>query len=191
MKKAATDNKLTSHSAGIWVDIEDIGDESLEIGFVKEPSFCDLKDRDVKIAGNIIVNCTLNKCDTDIYLNGRVSTLLEFVCSRCLDNFTEGIDTEFSAEYIPEKTESPKEEVELLKGDFNISYYKGEKIDILPLIRDQILLSVRIKPLCKEDCLGLCPYCGRNLNAGKCSCKTEDVDERLAVLQRLKIKYKK
>ena len=187
-KVSAVDKKSAHLPEGLWIDIEDIGDEGLNVEFIKNPSYFDFRDRDFKIVKDVTINCTLTKCDEVIYLNGQISTFVELTCSRCLDNFTDEISTKFSLEYLPEKGESSsKEELELIESDLNISYYTGDKIDILPTVRDQILLSISIKPLCKGNCLGLCPHCGQNLNISKCNCKENDIDERLEILKKIKL----
>ena len=61
----------------------------------------------------------------------------------------------------------------------------GYTLDLFSLVRDDILLEMPIKHLCSEDCLGLCPICGQNLNEGSCGCKKEAVDPRMAVLDQL------
>jgi uncharacterized protein len=179
--------KSDSSPEGLWIDIEDIGEEGLALDFVKDPSFFAIEKKDFKIVKDVVIHCSLSKCDNDIYVTGKVSAGLEFACSRCLEIFTEQIDAEFSTEYLLETERPTEEEMEIVEGDFGISYYSGEKIDILPAVMDQILLSVPIKPLCKEECRGLCPQCGQNLNVGKCNCQAEDIDERLTVLKRIKL----
>jgi DUF177 domain-containing protein len=58
-------------------------------------------------------------------------------------------------------------------------------LHLADLIRQYLLLAVPMHPLCREDCKGLCPQCGRNLNNGGCTCNTESGDERWAALKRL------
>ena len=98
--------KSDSNPAGLWINIEDIGDEGLNVEFIKNPSYFDFRDRNFKIVKDVTINCTLTKCDEVIYLNGQTSTSVELTCSRCLDNFTDEIVAEFSVEYLPEKGES-------------------------------------------------------------------------------------
>ena len=59
------------------------------------------------------------------------------------------------------------------------------KLDLDELIRTDILLELPTKFLCKEDCKGLCPTCGKNLNEGACNCQTHQIDPRLEVLKQL------
>src|SRR5919199_2128329 len=63
---------------------------------------------------------------------------------------------------------------------------KGDRIDLAPLAREALLLELPLAPLCREACLGLCPRCGADLNAGPCQCAVDDRDPRWAVLDALK-----
>jgi DUF177 domain-containing protein len=72
--------------------------------------------------------------------------------------------------------------------DLEFSYYDGEEVDLTPLIREQTLLALPTRPLCREDCRGLCPRCGANLNQGDCGCPTEAGDPRLSVLRSLTVR---
>ena len=68
-----------------------------------------------------------------------------------------------------------------------MSTYSGEEVVLDDLVREQILLGVPSYPLCREDCAGLCPRCGQDLNRGRCECDTAPVDPRLAKLKSIKI----
>ena len=63
---------------------------------------------------------------------------------------------------------------------------RDDQIDLDEVLREQFYLALPMKPLCREDCAGLCPQCGTNRNTGTCSCETEPEDPRLAPLRRLK-----
>jgi uncharacterized protein len=69
--------------------------------------------------------------------------------------------------------------------DVDISYYRDDRIDLNELLREQFYLALPMKPLCRDDCKGLCPQCGTNLNTGACSCATQWEDPRLAPLKGL------
>ena len=58
-------------------------------------------------------------------------------------------------------------------------------LDLAPLLRAETLIGVSHRALCRDDCQGLCPGCGANLNYAACSCDLDDVDPRLAALKRL------
>jgi uncharacterized protein len=79
------------------------------------------------------------------------------------------------------------EEKELRAEELDFVYYSDDLIDIDPLLAEQLLLQIPMKILCREDCKGLCPHCGVNMNADDCQCREKRVDVRLAVLNKLKI----
>ena len=99
-----------------------------------------------------------------------------FVCGRCLDAMSCELEVPFSERFLPEGKEA---------DDEDIVFYAGEEIDIQDLIRENLLLAEPLTPVCKEECQGLCPVCGVNLNATTCSCDRTPVDPRLAVLTEL------
>ena len=69
--------------------------------------------------------------------------------------------------------------------------YSGKEIDLQPAVREQILLSVPPPPLCREDCKGLCPQCGKDLNEGECGCDRTVLDPRWAALKGIQLKKEK
>ena len=70
--------------------------------------------------------------------------------------------------------------------DASVTFYQDDAIDLGEMLREQFYLAVPMKPLCRDDCKGLCPQCGTNRNTGQCSCTQGWVDPRLAALQALK-----
>lgn len=128
----------------------------------------------------------------DIYaVEGRVQTTLELVCSRCLDPFRQELDSPFRLTLSPEmpkmaSAEGPAEsglDLEAV-GQF---VFRGEEIDFRDVIQEQVLLALPMRPLCREDCQGLCPSCGQPKRLGDCGCVRETGDPRLAVLKQLKL----
>jgi len=98
-----------------------------------------------------------------------------FSCVRCLKHFTTACDTSLILTYI-EGADPGKatDNVDLAKTDIDKTYYKGAFIDLMIGIREAIMLSFPIAPLCKEDCAGLCPNCGINRNSKSCDCVVEE-----------------
>ena len=133
------------------------------------------------------VQCRITKTSSTIFIKGNLSVLLGICCSRCLEDADLSVDGDFYYTLVPLKPET-KEEVELQAQELEISYYQGDFIDLTPIICEQIILQIPIKPLCSEECKGLCPHCGMNLNVASCNCHLEFVDPRLAVLKNIKIK---
>jgi uncharacterized protein len=108
-------------------------------------------------------------------------------CARCLDEFTLEVERPFHCVLVPH-SDVPAE-VELEEDDLDLSYYSGDEVDVSPLIREQLLLSLPTQPLCHEACRGLCPKCGANRNRETCACPADFSDPRLAVLHGLKASH--
>jgi uncharacterized protein len=119
-------------------------------------------------------------------LVGRVTTELELTCSRCLEPYRFPIDTAFDHRYLPSSQAATDVEGEVEANDLETSYYSDDQIDLQELMREQFYLALPMKPLCLEECQGLCAQCGTNLNTGTCDCAPVWEDPRLAALKTLK-----
>jgi uncharacterized protein len=119
-------------------------------------------------------------------LVGRVQTTLELPCSRCVEPFDWPIDAAFDLRYQPQPAPAGGDEREIAEDDLTTAFYEGDTIDLGQLMREQFYLSLPMKPLCRDDCRGLCPMCGANLNKAQCDCRRDWDDPRFAVLKKLK-----
>lgn len=119
-------------------------------------------------------------------LVGGVRTTLEMPCGRCLEPYTMPLDQTFDLRYQPHSRNTGEGEREIEEDDLTTAFYENEEIDLGQLMREQFYLALPMKPLCRQDCHGLCPVCGTNLNRGRCECKQNWEDPRLAVLKKLK-----
>jgi uncharacterized protein len=118
-------------------------------------------------------------------LVGRVQTELELGCSRCIEAFRMPVDATFDLRYLPASEMVAQDEREVPEEDLDTSFYRDDQIDLNELLREQFYLVLPMKPLCREDCQGLCRQCGTNLNTATCSCAPEWEDPRLAPLKKL------
>jgi uncharacterized protein len=121
-------------------------------------------------------------------LTGRAQTVLELPCSRCLEPFTSPVDASFDLVYHPMAANVGEGEREVEDEDLSTAFYDDQQIDLGQLMREQFYLSLPMKPLCRDDCRGLCPVCGTNLNRATCDCNREWEDPRMAVLKNMKRK---
>lgn len=119
---------------------------------------------------------TLSKLGDILTLNGTIHTVLELTCSRCVEKFSYPIDMT-----IKEKLTTNDKE----NKDDDLIFINSDTIDITEIIENNIILTLPIQRLCKEDCKGLCHQCGANLNLSTCHCKNDDIDPRLAKLKDL------
>lgn len=151
------------------IKINEIPNEGLNLNYIEDPDNLDL-GKGVRTEEGISVNVKVTKYENIISVAGRIGGTLIMECSRCLKEFPYSINPSFHINYTPVE-EFNKEEHELKKEDLDINFYSGESIEITDLVVEQILLATSIKPLCKQDCLGLCPRCGKDLNTGRCTCE--------------------
>lgn len=110
-----------------------------------------------------------------INLEGNICSELSLPCSRCFVNFSHTINVP-----IHEKFSANPE-----NKDDDIILIDGDTIDITNVIKNNIIMSLPIKKLCKDDCKGLCQHCGTNLNISSCNCSNDDIDSRLTKLKDL------
>ena len=112
---------------------------------------------------------------------------MELTCSRCLKSFERSIEKNFELDYRPDPmVEEEGEEFSLTYSDLDIGFYRDQRLDLSSLISEQVVLEIPMKPVCHEECRGLCDQCGADLNEGDCDCKPHSVDPRLATLERLR-----
>ncbi len=119
-------------------------------------------------------------------LVGRVQATLDLACSRCLDWYPLPVASEFDLRYLPQSANSGEGELEVAEEDLSTAFYEHDVIDLGQLVREQFYLALPMKPLCRPDCLGLCPQCGANRNRERCGCTGGWVDPRWSALARLR-----
>lgn len=110
-------------------------------------------------------------------------------CSRCLTAFSVPLNVSFDEEFVqgePGAEDAADDDDEELGVERTVTYYQGDEIDLSDPLRENVLLELPMQPLCDEDCKGLCPTCGSNLNTETCQCtEATTVDPRLAALKDL------
>jgi len=121
-----------------------------------------------------------------VKVNGHFSTSVQLACSRCLERFLLPLQRRFSLRFsreIPAGLHTGGGEVELTADAIGLIYFKGEEIQLQDTIQEQVVLALPFKPLCREDCKGLCPQCGADLNAAPCACGAVAGNNPFAVLK--------
>lgn len=143
--------------------------------------------REYRLEGPIDVALSFYRAGTELFFSGTLKTRSQAVCARCAEEFASAGERPFRLVMSP-KAIGYDGDSALRADDLEFSLYEGEEIDLSPLIREQILLALPTRPLCREDCRGLCPHCGVNLNRGTCGCRAESFDSRLAALRSLNLR---
>ncbi len=131
----------------------------------------------------------LRRTDDTLIVDGRILTKARRACSRCTELFDRKLDIQFKSVFTHEAVVG--KDVELKREDLELNFFHGDMFDIGQAIVEQISLNLPVKPLCNDDCLGLCVRCGKNLNDGICGCRDESIDIRFEKLKNLSIKQQR
>ncbi len=121
----------------------------------------------------------------DIRLRAHISGDFELLCARCLDTIAYRADEEFDLIFRPSEADTETGERAITEAETEIGYYEGSGLLLEDVVREQVLLSLPDRSLCRQDCKGLCPRCGANLNGSPCQCESTVVDPRWGALQGL------
>jgi uncharacterized protein len=124
----------------------------------------------------------------DIRVQGELATSVEMACARCLEPVAREVARMFELLYRPRGVDAGRDEISITQAEAEIGYYVGEGVELKDILREQILLEVPIKVVCREECKGLCPRCGQNLNEGACHCPTTLAGPRWEALKGLRDK---
>jgi uncharacterized protein len=115
--------------------------------------------------------------DGSVHVRGRLGAPVEMECRRCLDGITRSVEVGLDLRFDPEI--GPEDEEE---GLYALDPQALE-LDLLPALREELLLALPEFPLCSPDCRGICSMCGTNRNEGDCDCQVERVDSRWDALR--------
>jgi uncharacterized protein len=119
----------------------------------------------------------------DVVIAGDVEATVPVACGRCLEEFPVRTRAAVDVRFIPRPPGGDR--VELGSDDLDLDFYDGDEIDLSRLVQSETALALPMKPLCREDCRGLCPVCGNNRNLAACVCPERAPDPRLGVLRDL------
>ncbi len=121
-------------------------------------------------------------------MNGEITADLVLQCGRCLDGLLERLDESFSvALSIVDEENSLEEELELDEERINSITLIDDEVDLLPILLEHVFMALPTHSLCSENCPGLCPYCGADLNIVSCTCEPRHFNNRFGKLKDLKI----
>jgi uncharacterized protein len=130
----------------------------------------DLGDDRARLVADANVNGRASKKGSEVTLRGSIATTVEIVCDRCAAAVALPLGAKFDASFLPAEAAAGTSHSELGKDELDYSIYQGAAVDLDELVREQILLALPMRQLCREDCKGLCASCGADLNAEDCAC---------------------
>jgi uncharacterized metal-binding protein YceD (DUF177 family) len=135
-----------------------------------------------------MLHCRVSRGDAGlVQVTGRLQSRLGLSCGRCLETFELDVDGPIDLVYLPRDraVSADEDAVDLSDRDMVVAYYDGTQLDLGEMVREQLLLGLSMKQLCREDCRGLCALCGANRNHAACSCPPSESISPLAPLGQL------
>jgi uncharacterized protein len=145
----------------------------------------ELKREELANVGPLQLEASVRKGDLpgEYVVEGTAKIVADLECSRCVEPYPFASTSPFNLRFRPRSEASrQEEEVELTPDEFDIEFYTDRVVSLRDLANEQIQLSIPMKPLCEEKCLGLCPQCGTNRNREACKCEASIVDQRWGAL---------
>ena len=167
------------------IHVDEIPPEGLVVDLDEDGNLLFEKEQGLIFEEKIRSHLVLYRAGGSVVLNGNAQTRLLLGCSRCLERFPYDVDHSFSLEYRPLSEINDRGEIELAADELDVEFFSEGTIDLKDVAMGQVAEQIPFKPLCHEQCGGLCPNCGVNLNESNCDCANEAVDPRLAVLKDL------
>jgi uncharacterized protein len=187
---AAEQNAMNPPESVSFDEIDEFGPQSFTRTF--DVTGEELDRPEVIRLGDVALEATADKGDApgEYEIEGMVSFTADLTCSRCVDPFPFAISSPFHIRYRPRPEGSDGEleqDVEITsEEELDLEFYTERSVSLRDLAIQQIQLSLPMKPLCDEACLGLCAKCGANLRREECDCQSKPTDERWGVLQGLR-----
>ncbi|MGC3973042.1 MAG: DUF177 domain-containing protein [Nitrospira sp.] len=181
--------------------IVDIGPEGLPLSCSASGPQLGLDQPEDKFDGPLAIQLELSQLEGRISVTGTLEGTAIRQCVRCLVEYADPLLVSIYAEYLPQASVAPKsapaeqgrrnarrgaqpvEPEEEADEEDELYWYQGDHLDLTPMLREQVILAAPMQPICREDCLGLCPQCGQNLNERRCGCPPAQAPSPFRVLR--------
>ena len=148
-----SDNQITQHE--VWVP----------------PAEIDIALEEAQFIGKIRGDLQLSRHVQDVYVKGSFSASIEVECRCCIEPFATSISGDIEVQFYPTDEATPPNPWQADTGE---RFYLGDTIDLSEEVRQSLMVEIPNWPLCSEECRGLCPQCGENLNVTDCGCRASE-----------------
>jgi uncharacterized protein len=163
------------------IDLSSVREEPVPVAF-EIPFSLEALDREPLLEiSPVRLEGVVSRIEGGFALDARCAFEGKLECSRCLAAYPFASDEAFAL-VLYKRTPGSPDVRELARDDLDVAFYEGEEMDVTPLAEERVQMSLPMKPLCREDCRGLCSRCGADRNLGPCGCATDEVDPRWAAL---------
>ena len=163
------------------IEVESLTAEGKSFEQTYAPGELALEDEHASLVSGVRAWGRASRKNDEVRVSGSLQTSVELRCDRCLGPVPTPVDVDFVANFV-RPGDAVAEAKELHDEDLEVSVYDGDSVDLDELVREQILLALPARQLCRDDCRGLCPACRKNLNTESCDCARHETDPRWAAL---------
>jgi uncharacterized protein len=174
----------------MFFDIQTLEKRKIPFDQAFPPGVIDLPDENTRQTGDLRANGTAELIDPfgarEIRVRGELRGEVEMLCARCLAPVRSPISCSMDLFYRPMKEIAKDEEVSISRAETEIGFYEGGGLELADVVREQIAIELPMRSLCREDCRGLCPVCGKNRNNEACICQETIADTRWEALRKWK-----
>ena len=167
------------------IELENLEGGKGDFAHVYQPDELNPVDERISLSGPATVSGKVRLAGNEVFVNGHVETQAQVECDRCLQPVEMPVNADFALEYITGSEYESSGAAELTEAEMSVSVFDGEAIDVDEIVKEQVVLAVPTRMLCREDCKGICPECGTDRNTSNCTCATNDTDPRWAALKNL------
>ena len=168
------------------IELVDLEGGKGEFAQLYQPDELDLTDERVTLCGGASLTGEVRQSGAEVIVTGHLKACAQVECDRCLKPLEIPVESDFSVEYITDSDYESSQTAELTEDLLAVSVFDGQGIDLDEIAKEQILLAVPTRSLCRDDCKGFCSKCGADRNIEDCGCEDREVDPRWAALQALK-----
>jgi len=167
------------------IELENLEGSKGDFAHVYQPEDLNPVDERVSLIAPAAVNGKVRLSGNEVFVNGHIDTRAQVECDRCLKPVELPVNVDFTLEYISGSEYEASQTAALTEEEMSVSVFDGGAIDVDEIVKEQVLLAVPTRMLCREDCKGICPDCGIDRNTGECDCITNEIDPRWAALKNL------
>lgn len=154
------------------------------------PVMAELAQDGIELVAPVAFHLRLQQSGQMVEVDGRLETTIALSCGRCLQPYEKVLCSRFAltfTPYVADEQQDEEAEIELDTDELGLVYYRDECLDLLPPLQDQLVMALPIAPLCSEECRGLCPECGCDLNKETCHCEKKIFNNKFSALAGLKL----
>jgi len=164
------------------ISLESVREEPVSFSFELPFSLKALDREPLLELSRVSLAGTIRRIERGFALEARCAFRGQLECSRCLAAYPFSVEEPFAL-LLYERAPGVGDVREIGRDELDVSLYEGTELDVAPIAEERVQMAIPMKPLCREECLGLCPQCGQDRNVRRCECVAAAADPRWGALE--------